>query len=371
MTDLINIGMIGVGNIGLLHLLSLKKIIEDKLLAKYGVNIIIRTIADIDEVIVNKLKAKNPYNIEYFTTNPDDVINDKSIDIIYITAPTKFHKDYYMKAAEEGKIVFCEKPIAFTLEDIQDMISQEAKQGIRTHVGLVLRHCPFFWKLKQILLDNKEAFGKRLSFIFRDTQEWPVGTRIHSSDWRKNPSLAHGGCLYEHSIHDVDILEYLFAENYKISRLFSKIRYVSSLTVDKLEDVATIKFEYEDGFVGDLISIWNKAKMDERRIEIFFENGYVLLDGYTTISFNKFEYLIGRKKKKLKVEEINEEYQKIHEYPSFFPITGHYIFENLNFLKSVIQKEKLYPGLKIGYRAHEIIEAAYQSSRENRVVSFV
>ena len=121
--------MIGVGNIGLLHLLSLKKINEDKLLSKYGANIKIRTIADIDENVVNNLKTKNPYNIEHFTTNPDDVINDKAIDIIYITTPTKFHKEYYMKAAKESKIVFCEKPIAFSLEDIQDMISHKRNRG--------------------------------------------------------------------------------------------------------------------------------------------------------------------------------------------------------------------------------------------------
>ena len=362
--------MIGVGTVGLLHLLSLKKINEDKLLSNYGANIKIRAIADIDENVVNNLKTKNPYNIEQFTTNPDDVINDKAIDIIYITTPTKFHKEYYEKAAKAGKIVFLEKPIAFTLEDIQDIISLETKHGIHTHVGLVLRHCPVLWKLKQLLIDNKDVFGKRLSFIYRDAQEWPVGSRVHSSDWRKDPAIAHGGCLFEHSIHDVDILEYFFADKHKLSRLFAKIRFVSPLTGGKLEDVATIKFEYQDGFVGNLISIWNKAKLDERRIEIFFENGYVLLDGYTTVSFNKFEYLIGRKKRKLKMEDIIEEFQKYHEFPSFFPNTGHYIFENLIFLKAVIKKEKLYPGLEIGYRAHEIIEAAYQSSRENKVVSF-
>ena len=90
----LNIGVIGVGTVGLLHLLSLKKINEDKLLSNYGANIKIRTIADIDENVVNNLKRKNPYNIENFTTNPEDVINDKEIDIIYINTPTKFHKEF-------------------------------------------------------------------------------------------------------------------------------------------------------------------------------------------------------------------------------------------------------------------------------------
>lgn len=366
----LNIGMIGTGSIGLIHLFSLKKINEDNLLNKYGAIINIRGVADLDVNVLNNLKRKNPYSIEYFTVNPDEIIKDKSIDIIYITTPTKFHKDYYEKAAEEGKIIFCEKPIAFSLEDIKDMISVESKQGIQTHIGLVLRHCPVIRKLKQILIENKEAFGKRLSFLFRNAQEWPVGSRFHPSEWRQDPSLAHAGCLYEHSIHDVDIIEYFFADEFKLSRLFAKVRYVSPLTKNKLEDVATIKFEYQDGFVGNLMSIWNKARMDERRIEIFFENGYILLDGYTTISFNKFEYLIGRKKKKLKMDEIISEVIEENNSPQFSPNIGHYLFENLNFLEAIIKEEKLYPGLEIGYRAHEIIEKAYQSSRENKVISF-
>jgi len=167
----LNIGMIGTGSIGLVHLLSLKKIQEDNLLSKHGVNIKIQGVADIDENKLNNLKRNNPYNVEYFTTNPDEIIKDKKINVMYITTPTKFHKDYYIRIAEEGKYIFCEKPLAFSLEDIKEMISVEKKQGVLTQVGLVLRYCPILWKLKQILLENDEVFGKRLSFIFRDAQE--------------------------------------------------------------------------------------------------------------------------------------------------------------------------------------------------------
>jgi hypothetical protein len=53
----------------------------------------------------------------------------------------------------------------------------------------------------------------------------------------------------------------------------------------KIRGVADLKFEYEDGFVGNLISIWNKIRLDERNFEIFFENGYLELDGYNIFSF--------------------------------------------------------------------------------------
>ena len=364
----LNIGMIGAGLIGLTHLLSLKTIIEDKMLSKPEVNVNIKGIADVDEKKLQNLKRKNPYGIDIFTTNPEEIINDKTIDIIYITTPTKFHKDYYIKAAETGKNIFCEKPIAFSLADIKDMMNQEKKYSIFTQVGLVLRHCPVFWKLKQVLTEKKEDLGECLSFIFRDTQDWPVGTRTHPSEWRKDPSLANAGCLFEHSIHDVDLLEYFFGDDANLSSIFAKIRYVSPLTQERLEDVATLHLEYHDGIVGNLTGIWNNVRKDDRKVEIFFENAYLVLEGYTGLFFDKYEYLIGRKKKRLKMNDITMEYQDNMHYPKIPPSTGPYLFENLSFLESLIAEEKPHPGLDIGFRAHEIIELAYQSSRENKIM---
>lgn len=68
--------------------------------------------------------------------------------------------------------------------------------------------------------------------------------------------------------------------------------------------------------------------MDERRIEIFFENGYLVLDGYTVITFKTFEYQIGRKKTRLKLSNVNDEYLETKNIPKMIPSTGAYLFEN-------------------------------------------
>ena len=79
--------------------------------------------------------------------------------------------------------------------------------------------------------------------------------------------------------------------------------------------------------------------------------------------------MIGRKKTRLKFNEIVNEYLKEKNLPQITSSTGRYFFENLHFLESIIKEEKPYPGLEIGYKAHEIIELAYQSSRENKILS--
>ena len=118
----LNIGIIGVGTIGNLHLHSLKQINNENLLSDNDINIKVRGVADVDPKKLHSLKQNSMYDIEYFTMDPNEIIKDKEIDIIYITSPTRFHKDHFIQAAEEGKNIFCEKPLAFFLKDIREMI---------------------------------------------------------------------------------------------------------------------------------------------------------------------------------------------------------------------------------------------------------
>jgi myo-inositol 2-dehydrogenase/D-chiro-inositol 1-dehydrogenase len=366
----LNVGIIGAGLIGTTHLFSLKIIIDENLLAKYNVKVKITGIAEKDEKRLLKLKKNNPYNTEFFTSKADELIKNKKIDIVYIATPTKFHKEQFIKAAQNGKHIFCEKPLAFSIHDINEMMIAAKDNHILSQVGLVLRHCPVFWKIKKIISEKKNELGSHLCFTFRDAQEWPIGTRSHPSKWRKNPEIAHAGCLYEHSIHDIDMIEYLFGENSNLSNISAKIRYVSSLTMDKLEDVALVSFKYKDDLIGNLASTWNFAKKDDRRLEIFFENGWIVLTGYKVYAFDYFGGLLKRKRFDFLMEEIISEYQKEKDYPQFRPTTSAYMFENLSFLESIVLEKEPYPSLEIGLKAHEIVEGAYLSSKSDKKIEF-
>ncbi|NHI91204.1 MAG: gfo/Idh/MocA family oxidoreductase [Candidatus Lokiarchaeota archaeon] len=364
-----NIGIIGTGSIAIAHLISLKEIIESKLLFnKYGIRMKISGMCDINSDKIHQFKTKDIYNAEIYTTNPEKLIKNEKINVLYITTPTKFHKDLFIKAAEAKKSIFIEKPLAFELDDIKEMMTIQKKNGVFCQVGLVLRHCPFFWMLKDIIVKNKDELGSNLGFIFRDDQEWPIGTFSHASTWRKDPTLARAGCLYEHSIHDVDMLEFLFCDTTKLSKLSANIRYLSSLAKEGLEDSAIVNLEYGDGVSGSLSSFWHRIPRDERRIEIFFENGCIILDGYQLINFNSFLYYLKKKKKKIKSENIISKYFEKLQLPLTKFSFGAYFFENLAFIESLIKEENPYPDLQIGLRAHQIIEAAYKSSRDKKEI---
>ena len=365
----LNIGVIGTGSIAISHLVSLNEIIQNHIIKdKYNSKIKIYGLCDNDSDKLSVLKKKNLYNAKLFTTDFEELIKNKLINVIYIATPTKFHKDYFIRVAEEEKQVFIEKPLAFNSSEIKEMIAAQRKYGIPVQVGLVLRHCPIFWKVKDLIHTNRNELGKNLGFVFRDDQEWPIGTLLHPSKWRKDPSIAHAGCLFEHSIHDVDMLEFLLGDDSKLKRLSANIRYISPLSQDRLEDSALINFEYQNGMSGSLLSLWHNFSRDERRIEIFFENGAIILDGYQVIKYDSLNFYLNKRRKKLKLEKILSNYFEKLNYPQIPIQFSAYFFENLSFLESIIKNETPYPDLKIGLRAHEIIEKAYQSSKEKKFI---
>ncbi|MFX0135100.1 MAG: Gfo/Idh/MocA family protein [Candidatus Hodarchaeota archaeon] len=359
----INIGFIGAGLISLAHGLSVKSLINNPFFK--DISIKLKKAADIDQSAIERFC--NITGTKETTTNPMDIINDDSINVVYILTPTRYHKEYFLSAAEKGKHIFCEKPLAFSLFDIKEMIKVRDKNNILAQVGLVLRFCPIFWYIKSIIEDNKQELGKLLTAIMIDDQEWPIAGSSHVSDWRKDKSVAHAGCLFEHSIHDADILEYLFGS---MKNLFARIRYISPEAQAGLEDLAILSFEFQNDGTGTLTSIWHKIRRDFRHLELYFENGNLILQNYTGLNFKSLRGKIRKRKLTLasSYKEIKKEYIETNNLPNLKTGVDTYSYENFAFIKSLIEETSPYPSLEIGLRAHEIVEAAYKSSNTKKLI---
>jgi len=127
-------------------------------------------------------------------------------DAVYICAWTSEHPRLVHAAVERGLAVYCEKPLAVSLTSAEAMTGQVTEARVVNQAGLVLRHSPAFRWLRRILDDPRS--GRLMSITFRDDQYLPVGG-YYGSTWRADPARAGAGVLLEHSIHDVDILEFL------------------------------------------------------------------------------------------------------------------------------------------------------------------
>ena len=130
----------------------------------------------------------------------------KDVDAVDICLPTFKHKDATVKAAQSGKHVFCEKPMALTVEDADAMIQAIESAGVRLMIGHCIRFWPEYALLKEI--SDSGRLGKLKSINLTRFGEYPSWS---SDNWLGDESKSGGGALDMH-IHDTDYALYLLGQ---------------------------------------------------------------------------------------------------------------------------------------------------------------
>jgi predicted dehydrogenase len=197
----------------------------------------------------------------------------EQVDAVYVTTWTSEHPRLVEKAAARGKAVFCEKPLAVDAKLAAQMAAVVEKAGVPNQVGLVLRSLSPFRFVRHLLADARA--GRVLAVVFRDDQYLPVGGQ-YGSDWRSDPARAGRGALLEHSIHDLDVLQWWLGP---VRALSAVAREVHGLP--RIDDVTVARLDFASGAVASLTSVWHDVleRASNRRIEIFCERLFVAVEG--------------------------------------------------------------------------------------------
>ena len=136
------------------------------------------------------IPEKNVYNYQTF----DQIKDNPDIDIIYVVLPNSMHKEYVVRAAQAGKHVICEKPMALTVEECDAMIAACKQAGKMLSIGYRLHFEPH--NLEMMRLGKEKTFGK-LKFITAEDGMKKV------EGWRLDKELAGGGPLMDVGIYCV------------------------------------------------------------------------------------------------------------------------------------------------------------------------
>jgi predicted dehydrogenase len=195
------------------------------------------------------------------------------VDAVYVTTWTSEHPRLVEKAAARGKAVFCEKPLAVDARLAERMVAAVEKAGVPNQVGLVLRFLAPFRFVRHLLADPRA--GRVMAVVFRDDQYIPVQGQ-YGSDWRADPARAGRGALLEHSIHDLDILQWLLGP---VRSLSAAVRELHGLA--RIDDVAAARLDFASGAVASLVSVWHDVleRPSNRRVEFFCERLFVAIEG--------------------------------------------------------------------------------------------
>jgi predicted dehydrogenase len=196
-----------------------------------------------------------------------------SCDAVYVCSWTSEHRRLVTAAVDRGLAVFCEKPLAASLDDARAMAAAVDSAGVTNQVGLILRRSPAFVWARH--LANAAEAGRVMSVVFRDDQYIPV-QGMYDSTWRGDREKAGAGTFLEHSIHDVDMLRFLVGDIASVSA-----RQANFHGLPGIEDVMVVSLGFVSGAVGTLASVWhdNLARPSLRRVEIICERRWIAIDG--------------------------------------------------------------------------------------------
>ncbi|RZK17579.1 MAG: Gfo/Idh/MocA family oxidoreductase [Hymenobacter sp.] len=137
-----------------------------------------------------QIPAKNVYDYKTF----DRIIDNPDIDIVYVVTPNALHAEYVVRAAQAGKHVICEKPMATTVADARRMIAACEKAGKKLSIGYRLHFEPHNQAMMQ--LGQKQVYGPVKQLITDNGFKFGNDT-----PWRVNKALAGGGPLMDMGIY--------------------------------------------------------------------------------------------------------------------------------------------------------------------------
>ena len=197
-------------------------------------------------------------------------------DAVFVCTWTAEHLPCVRLVADAGLPLFCEKPLSVDLPRARELVDVVRSAGLVDMVGLVLRSSPALLAVREMVRDP--ASGRVMNVVFRDDQYIPT-QGMYASTWRGDVALAGSGALMEHSIHDLDVLEWLLGP---VDTVAAQQSFFHG--IDGIEDSVSALLRFTSGATGTLASVWHDvlSRPSQRRVEVFCERATVTLEGDTT-----------------------------------------------------------------------------------------
>ncbi len=230
--ETIGIGIIGCGGMG--------RSLANGANAVEGIEII--SVSDLQKDLA-KAAADN-LNTEYTTDYHELLANDR-IRAVLIASPPFLHAQMAVDAANAGKHVFSEKPMAPTLEDCDAMISAAVDNEVYLTIGLVCRYHATHSKVREIVQSNELGAPVNM-MVHRIGGPWRGG---HRTPWRLERAKS-GGSLMEINAHEIDFMRWTCGE--VVSVFGAGGKFVQKET--DYPDVVLASLKFENGAVGLLHS---------------------------------------------------------------------------------------------------------------------
>ncbi len=382
----INVALIGYKFMGKAHSFAYKNV---SLFFDLPINPVMKVICGRTEKAVSQAKEKFGW-LEY-ETDWKKVVERKDIDLIDITTPPNAHKEIAIEAAKNGKIVFCEKPLASTLKDAYEMLDAVEKYNVKHAICFNYRKLPAIGLAKKLIEQGK--IGKIYHMRAVYLQDWIVDPDFPLV-WRLQKSVAGSGAHGDLNVHLIDMARYLvgeFDEVVGINETFIKERPVLKLKEEletglgefkekaeekgivDVDDATLFLVRFKNGAIGSFEATrFAPGRKNGQRFEINGSKGSIV---FNLERLNELEYYSRED------EQGEQGFRTIiatdasHPYAGNWWPAGHIIgygeaFVNMvaDIFNSIARGENPSPNFYDGVKCQEVLEAVDQSIKERKWV---
>jgi predicted dehydrogenase len=202
------------------------------------------------------IPEKNCYNYE----NYGDIKNNPDIDAVYVITPNGLHHDHVIGAANAGKHVICEKPMALNAKEGKEMIEACEKANVKLLVGYRLHFEPN--TLEVIRMRNEGEFGKIL--FFQGLSGFKIGD---PTQWRLNKELAGGGAMMDIGIYSINGARYMMGEE-PVWVTAQETKTNPKKFKEGVDETIMFQMGFPSGAVASCLSTYSMNNLDR-----FFLNG--------------------------------------------------------------------------------------------------
>jgi myo-inositol 2-dehydrogenase/D-chiro-inositol 1-dehydrogenase len=246
----IKLGLIGAGRIGRLHAENLVHYVP-------GAELL--WVSDVIEKVAKETAAR--LEIPHWTTDYRKVLDDPKVEAVLICTSTDTHAQIIQATAAAGKHIFCEKPLALDLVDIEKALYAVHKAGVFLQVGFHRRFDPHFRRLKEVLAAGEIGKPWLLKITSYDPAPPPISYVKVS-----------GGIFLDMTIHDFDMARFLLGD---VEEVYATGGVLVDPEIGKAGDVDTaiVTLKFKSGALGVITNCRKATYGHDQRIEVLGEKG--------------------------------------------------------------------------------------------------
>ncbi|MGI4875105.1 MAG: Gfo/Idh/MocA family protein [Janthinobacterium lividum] len=275
----------------------------------------------------------------------DQLKNNPEVEVIYIVLPNAQHHEYTIRGAKAGKHILCEKPMATSVKECEEMIAACKQAGRKLMIAYRIQYEPLNRMAQKLVRDKTYGPTKLIQMMNCQNQ-------AHDQQWRHKKALAGGGSLPDVGLYCLNTTRFLLGE--EPTEVSAQIYTTpGDDRFKEVEENVSFTLRFPSGVLAQCMTGY--GSFNNKSYAVHAETGTIKMDP-------AFPY------KGLKQERVHApDGKQLTEQPSN-PDKQQFALEMDHMAECVRQNKQPYTPGEEGLQDQRIMEAIYQSARENRPV---